>query len=161
MKRKTMVTGLKAMVLVLAAMAACFFFVFLPQMGSAIKTAAPEYAWAFWPCLIWAWVFSLPVWIAAFPAWHIFGTLAEKGNAFCRENAHRFHLIGYCALAAGLIFLAGMLILACKGAGSAPLAFVITPLVVLAGSCFSFACHVMGHLVMESADLQEENQLTI
>ena len=60
-----------------------------------------------------------------------------------------------------MIFLAGILLLAAQGAGSAPLMFLIMPLVVLAGGGFAFACHVMGKLVEESADMKEENELTI
>lgn len=161
MNRNTMTLVLKGMVAGLCLLVMLFFFLFLPMFGRQMAQHNPEYAWAYWPCLIWAWAFILPILTAAFPAWQIFDSLRAKGKAFCRENAHRFHLIGHCAGAAAVIFLAGMLVLAAKGAGSAPLAFLITPLVVLAGSAFAFICHVMGRLVAESADMKEENELTI
>lgn len=161
MNRNMMVMGLKGLVILFGVMVLVFFFVFVPQLGREMALAAPEYAWAFWPCLIFAWVFMLPIVAAAFPAWQIFDSLREKGRAFCRENAHRFHLIGHFSTAAAVIFLAGILLLAAQGAGSAPLMFLIMPLVVLAGCAFAFACHVMGKLVEESADMKEENELTI
>lgn len=161
MNRKTMVIGLKSIAALLAALILFFFFVDLPIIGQAMAQQNPEFAWAYWPCLIWAWVFMLPILTALIPAWQIFDTIREKGKAFCHENACRFRLIGHCATAAGVIFLCGMLIIAFRGAGSAPLFFLVTPLVVLFCFALAFVCHVFSHLVEEAAELKEENELTI
>lgn len=161
MTRKTMTLGLKTITVLLAVLILFFFFVDLPIIGQGMALRTPEYAWAYWPCLIWAWVFMLPILTALIPAWQIFDTIREKGKAFCHENTGRFRLMGRCAMAAGVIFLCGMLIMAFRKAGSAPLVLVVTPLVMLFFLALSFICHVFSHLVEDAAELKEENELTI
>lgn len=161
MTRKTMTIGLKSITALLAVLILFFFFVVLPSIGQAIARQNPEFAWAYWPCLIGAWVFMLPILTAFLPAWQVFDTIREKGKAFCHENASRFRLIGHCAMAAGIIFLCLIMIMTFRGAGSAPLVIAVTPLVLLFFLALSFVCHVFSHLVHEAAELKDENELTI
>ena len=161
MTRKTMTIGLKSITALLAMLILFFFFVDLPSIGQAIAKQNTEYAWAYWPWLIGAWVFMLPILTAFIPAWQIFDTIREKGKAFCHENAGRFRLMGHCAMAAGIIFLCLMLIMTFQRASSAPLLIVVTPLVLLFFLALSFICRVFSHLVEEAAELKEENELTI
>lgn len=44
-----------------AVVCAAIFFWFLPELGRGIAAADPEFAWAFWPCLAFAWLFAVPV----------------------------------------------------------------------------------------------------
>lgn len=161
MKRQTMVALLRAIVIILAALCVLLFFVLLPMEGKMTAEVTPEYAWAYWPCLIFAWVFCVPVLGIAVPAWQIFGTLKEKGRAFCHENARRFRIMALCAWAAAVIFAVGVVMLAVAGVGSGPLWFSLTPLLLLGLVSFGFACYAMSRLVRESAEMQEENRLTV
>lgn len=54
MKTKTMSALLRAVLLAAGALLAVFFFLFLPFYGTDTVRAAPEFAWAYWPCLVWA-----------------------------------------------------------------------------------------------------------
>lgn len=58
MKTKTMSALLQAVLLAAGALLAVFFFLFLPFYGTDTVRAAPEFAWAYWPCLVWAWAFA-------------------------------------------------------------------------------------------------------
>ena len=68
MKTKTMSALLRAVLLAAGALLAVFFFLFLPFYGTDTVRAAPEFAWAYWPCLVWAWAFAVPIFWAMVPA---------------------------------------------------------------------------------------------
>lgn len=161
MNRKAMVACLKGIVVILVVLCALFFFGLLPMEGRALMEMEKDLAWAFWPCLIWAWLFAVPVFFAAVPAWQIFDTLKEKGKAFCRENSRRFRLIAFCSWASAFIFLAGLIIMGANGVGSGPLWFAVAPMLLLGLCAFGFACYAMSGLVKESAEMKEENELTV
>ena len=93
MKQKNMSRLLQALLLIAGLLGAVFFFAFLPFYGRELVQCAPEYAALFWPCLVWAWAFAVPVFWALFPCWQVFGSIARKGAAFTRENAARLRLI--------------------------------------------------------------------
>ena len=95
MKQKNMSRLLQALLLIAGLLGAVFFFAFLPFYGRELVRCAPEYAALFWPCLVWAWAFAVPVFWALFPCWQVFGSIARKGAAFTRENAARLRLIAY------------------------------------------------------------------
>lgn len=161
MSRKSMSFMLHAILLLLVFVMILFFFFFLPFYGSELARVEPQYAWAYYPCLIWAWSFSLPLFAGAFPAWRIFGSIRTKGAAFSRSNAKAFRQIALCLCCSGFIFPAGMLVLAFMGAGSAPLTILISPLVFLSMNALGFVCYVVSRLVQESAEIREENDLTV
>lgn len=161
MKRKTMSTILHIILVFCAIGIILFFFAFLPFVGSEFAQTEPDYHWCFWPCLIWAWVFSIPFFVSLFPAWGIFSSIRQEGGAFCKENAKRFRLISYMAWSAFLIFVTGMIVMAVNGAGSPVLTLIVTPTVMFIGISMGFICYVMSRLVMDSAQLKHENDLTI
>lgn len=161
MKQKNMSRLLQALLLIAGLLGAVFFFAFLPFYGRELVQCAPEYAALFWPCLVWAWVFAVPVFWALFPCWQVFGSIAHKGAAFTRENAARLRLIAYLAFADAVIFPVGMVVIALLGGGFAALTLVITPLVTFAAAAVGFACYVLSRLVLDATVLREENDMTI
>ena len=161
MSRKTMSVLLRIILLVLVTLGLLFFFAFLPFYGAEMAQVNPEYEWAYIPCLVWAWVFALPLFIAAVPIWRIFGTIRKKGEAFSSKNAKRFLIIAALFCCSGFLFVGGMLAVAWMGAGSAPLTLVIAPMVFLITNTAGFLCYVLSRLVQESAEIREENELTV
>lgn len=161
MKQKNMSRLLQALLLIAGLLGAVFFFAFLPFYGRELVQCAPKYAALFWPCLVWAWAFAVPVFWALFPCWQVFGSIARKGAAFTRENAARLRLIAYLAFADAVIFPVGMVVIALLGGGFAALTLVITPLVTFAAAAVGFACYVLSRLVLDAAVLSEENDMTI
>ena len=76
MKTKTMTNLLRLVLIAAAALCGVFFFLCLPSYGQEIVQADPEFAWAYWPCLVWAWLFALPIFGAMIPGWRIFGSIS-------------------------------------------------------------------------------------
>lgn len=161
MTRKTMSRLMKAFLLIAAALAALFFFAFLPFYGHELMRTEPEFAWAYWPCQIWAWLFAVPIFAAVFPAWKIFGSIEKTGEAFSYKNAKAFRFLSILAFSDAVIFPLGMLTLAFMGAGSAALTVLVTPVVIFIAAAVGTACYVMSRLVGEAAEMQDENDLTI
>ena len=140
---------------------AVFFFLFLPFYGTDTVRAAPEFAWAYWPCLVWAWAFAVPIFWALVPAWRVCGSIAVKGMAFTGKNARDLRTVSRLAFADAVIFPAGMLIVAYLGAGSAPLTLLITPLVTFFCLAAGIVLYVLSRLVADAAALREDYDLTI
>ena len=149
------------LMLAAGALLAVFFFLFLPFYGTDTVRAAPEFAWAYWPCLVWAWAFAVPIFWAMVPAWRVCGSIAVKGMAFTGKNARDLRTVSRLAFADAVIFPAGMLIVAYLGAGSAPLTLLITPLVTFCCLAAGIVLYVLSRLVADAAALREDNDLTI
>ena len=161
MKRKTMSTVLHIILILCTLGILVFFFAFLPFLGKETVRENPGYHGFYWPCLIWAWVFSVPFFASIPPAWGIFSSIRQEGGAFCVENVKRFRLLMYMAWTASLLFFGGMVFMAVKGAGSPMLTLIINPCVLFIGFSVGFACFVMSRLVADSVRLKQENDLTI
>ena len=161
MKTKTMTNLLRLVLVAAAALCGVFFFAFLPFYGRELVQCAPEYAALFWPCLVWAWLFALPIFGAMIPGWRIFGSISAPEGAFTRRNARDMRSISRLAFADALIFPAGMFVLAFMGAGSAPLTIVITPMVIFCCVAVGIVCYVLSRLIGDAAALREENDMTI
>ena len=174
MKTKTMSALLRAVLLAAGALLAVFFFLMCttaacsfgrraggPLCWTDTVRAAPEFAWAYWPCLVWAWAFAVPIFWAMVPAWRVCGSIAVKGMAFTGKNARDLRTVSRLAFADAVIFPAGMLIVAYLGAGSAPLTLLITPLVTFCCLAAGIVLYVLSRLVADAAALREDNDLTI
>ena len=161
MKTKTMTTLLHAVLLVAALLGGGFFFAALPAFGRQLAVTEAEFAWAYWPCLIWAWCFAVPIFAALIPAWQVFSSISAPEGAFTRTNARCLRWIAYLAFADGVIFPAGMLIVAALGAGQPGLTLVITPVVMFCCVAVGIAALCLGHLVGDAAELKEDSDLTI
>ena len=162
MKKKTMTVLLRAALVIGAALLAAVFFWAVPSYGQYMaKVAAPEFAYAYWPCLIWAWCFAAPIFAALIPAWRVFSSISAPEGAFTRSNARCLRWIAYLAFADAVIFPAGMLIVGAMGAGSPGLVVLVTPAVIFSCAAVGLAALVLSHLVDEAAGLKEDSDLTI
>ena len=161
MKKTTMTRLLHAVLIAAVLLAGLFFFAWLPMMGREMAAAEPELAWAYWPCLIWAWIFALPIFAAVYPAWLVFSSISRSEGAFTRQNAVCLRVIAILAFADAVIFPAGMVTVAIMGAGSAPLAVVCTPAVMFVCAAVGIAALVLSHLVDDAAEMKEDQDLTI
>jgi len=161
MKKKTMTRLLHAVLIVAAVLAALMFFWWVPELGKEMALAEPEYAWAYWPCLIWAWVFALPIFAAIYPAWQIFSSISQPEGPFTRLNARCLRAIAILAFADAVIFPAGMVIIGLMGAGQPGLTVLVTPAVIFACAAVGIAALVLSHLVDDAAGLKEDSDLTI
>lgn len=161
MKKRTMTRLLHAILAAAVLLGAVFSFCVLPEAGRAIRQAEPEYGWAYWPCLIWAWTFAVPIFAAVIPCWRVFSSICAPQGAFTRQNARALRLIAWLAFADAAVFPAGMVILALMGAGQPGLTVIVTPLVMFCCIAAGITALVLAYLVRDAAALREENDLTV
>ena len=161
MKKTTMTRLLHAVLIVAAVLAGMMFFWWLPMMGMEMAFASPEFAWAYWPCLIWAWVFALPIFAAVYPAWQVASSISRPEGAFTRLNARCLRAIAILAFADAVIFPAGMVIVGFMGAGQPGLTVLVTPAVMFVCAAVGIAALVLSHLVDDAAEMKEDQDLTI
>lgn len=162
MGKKTMTRLLHGALVVAAVLAAGVFFWALPQYGMYLaRVEAPEFAYAYWPCLIWAWAFALPLFIAVAPAWRVITSISRPTGAFCRSNVSALRTVAGLAFADGVIFPLGMLVVAAMGAGSPALTVLVTPAVTFVCLAVGLVLLCLSHLVADAVTLREENDLTI
>ena len=159
MTQKSLSRWLKAVIVGLALCGAVVFGIVIPIMGQSIVAGAPEFAWMFWPWLIFAWVAALPCYGALALGWKVASNIGAD-RSFSLENARL--LKGVAVLAgvdSGLVFIvnAAFLLLNMNHPGVALLMLVV----VLAGASVSVAAACLSHLVRKAAELQTENDLTI
>ena len=123
--------------LVIAALVCgAIFFWFLPQLGRGIALADPEYAWAFWPCLIFAWLFAVPV----------FWAMATVSRL---------------AFFDAVLVPAGVITLALLGAGSPGMTVIVMPAGVMVCTLVGVMAMALSRLVADAARLQDESDLTV
>ena len=162
MKKQTMTRILHILLIVGAVLLIGVFFIGLPIFGKDLATVdAPEFAYAYWPCLIWAWCFAVPIFAAMLPAWRIFSSISSQAGAFSHANARYFRWIAKLAFVDAVIFPVGMLIVASMGAGSPGLIVLGTPATIFACVTVGLVMLILSHLVDEAASLKEDSDLTI
>ena len=147
--------------LVIAALVCgAIFFWFLPQLGRGIALADPEYAWAFWPCLIFAWLFAVPVFWAMAALWTVFGRIG-RGDAFCMENARARATVSRLAFFDAVLVPVGVITLALLGAGSPGMTVIAMPAGVMVCTLVGVMAMALSRLVADAARLQDESDLTV
>ena len=162
MRLKNMTQLLKAALAIGAVILCAVFFYFLPEYGRVKATVdAPEFAHVYWPCLIWAWAFALPIFAALIPAWRLCSGIGAPEGAFTRANVRRLRTIAVLAFIDAVIFPLGMVIIGFLGAGSPFLTVILTPTVIFACAAVGLVFLVLSKLLDEAVCLREENALTI
>ena len=146
---KKLAVLLRIGLMIAALVCGAIFFWFLPQLGRGIALADPEYAWAFWPCLIFAWLFAVPVFWAMAALWTVFGRIG-RGDAFCMENARAM------ATVSRLAFFDAVLV-----AGSPGMTVIAMPAGVMVCTLVGVMAMALSRLVADAARLQDESDLTV
>ena len=148
---KKLAVLLRIGLMIAALVCGAIFFWFLPQLGRGIALADPEYAWAFWPCLIFAWLFAVPVFWAMAALWAVFGRIG-RGDAFCAENARAMATVSRWV---------GVITLALLGAGSPGMTVIAMPAGVMVCTLVGVMAMALSRLVADAAHLQDESDLTV
>ena len=113
-EHKRLAALLRIGLVIAAVVCAAIFFWFLPELGRGIAEADPEFAWAFWPCLAFAWLFAVPVFWAMALMWAVFGRIG-RGEAFCRENARALRTVSRLAFCDAVLVPVGVIVLGLLG----------------------------------------------
>lgn len=157
---KTLAVLLRIGLMIAALVCGAIFFWFLPQLGHGIALADPEYAWAFWPCLIFAWLFAVPVFWAMAALWTVFGRIG-RGDAFCAENARAMATVSRLAFFDAVLVPVGVITLALLGAGSPGMTVIAMPAGVMVCTLVGVMAMALSRLVADAARLQDESDLTV
>ena len=157
---KKLAVLLRIGLMIAALVCGAIFFWFLPQLGRGIALADPEYAWAFWPCLIFAWLFAVPVFWAMAALWTVFGRIG-RGAAFCMENARAMATVSRLAFFDAVLVPVGVITLALLGAGSPGMTVIAMPAGVMVCTLVGVMAMALSRLVADAARLQDESDLTV
>lgn len=165
MQQKTLISWLKAILVLFGLLLAILLFLVVPFMGQQAVSRTKDAAFLFWPCLLFIWILGAPVYLMLVEAWRVCCRIGA-GQPFCPGNARSFVVIGqYSLLDCGLLFL-GNVILAGIGLIRRlpvypPAVPVFSLLLIFIGLAVAVAAATLSHLIYKASDLNEENQLTI
>ena len=159
MSQKKCANLLRAIVIVAAIAAAAVYFALVPSIAVYLRDMYPEFAFAFWPWLIYVTISCVPVYWALFSAWQIF-TRIGLDRSFCDENARDMRTIAILAAADGVYFFVGSIAVSILVTGH-PAVFLLFTALTIAALILSGVCAALAMLIGKASRLQEENDLTI
>ena len=135
------------------------YFLMIPVVGKDIVTLNPEFAYCYWPWLIFLWTTSVPLYVAAVFGWKIAREIGLD-NSFSRENAVSLKRISQLAVADTLYFFIGIVVFSLLNMIHSSI--VIAAFFVLCvGIVIIIVSAGLSHLVYKAAKMREENELTI
>ena len=159
MEQHILVRWLKILVIFMVICGVAICVGALPLAGKELAVKYPEFAYCYYPWLVFLWIMALPCFAALRLAWKIFVNI-EKDHSFCMENADYLKNISFLAGAdAGILFFGNILFLLLGM--NHPGILLGALLVVIIGVGISVAAAVLSHLVRKAAVLQEQSDLTI
>ena len=159
MKRTTVSWLLRSVLILMLLALLTLLVVMIPAYMKHVTTVMPEISSWYALALAFSWIVAVPVFIALWLLWQIFGTVGE-GNAFCHENAKRLRLICRLALA-DLVPVIGMVIFLLCNNVMPPFLIICFGGAIMIGLVAALVCFALSGLVVSAADMNDENKLTI
>ena len=159
MDQKKLSRWLKAMCLLIAVCGIVVYAGIIPFYGASIAEANPEFAFAYWPWLVFLWGTAVPCYIALFIAWKVFDRIGND-ESFCEENAKGLRKISVLAVIDVVYFFIGGLILMFANM-SHPGVFLLSLLFVALGIAVAVVSAALSHLIYKAVQIKEENDLTV
>lgn len=135
------------------------YFVILPVYGNSLRQDLPEFAYCFWPWLIFLWVTAIPCYAALVLGWKIAVRIGED-RSFSVDNARSLQTIAWLAAGDTVFFFLGNLVFFFLNMNH-PGVLVISLLICFAGVAVTVAAACLSHLVRKAAVLQDESDLTV
>ena len=159
-EHKKLAVLLRVGLIIAALVCAAIFFWFLPEQGRGIARIAPEYAWAFWPCLIFAWLFAAPVFWGMAPRRRVCGR-SGPGAAVCAATAQAMHTVARLAFFDAVLVPVGVIALGLLGAGSPGLTVILMPAGTMVCAMVGVMALALSRLVADAAALQDDSDWTV
>ena len=150
---------LKAVIIGVAVFGLMVYLWIVPMLGKSIAAMFPEFSHAFVPWLAFLWATGIPCYTALFFAWKIAANIGAD-HSFCRENGRLMNCIARLAAADGIFFFLGNLVLLFASINHPGIVILSIFVTCIAMGIF-VAASALSHLIMEAAELQEQNDLTI
>ena len=159
MKQKSLARWLKAVIIGAALCGAVIYLLVIPDFGQSIAADNPEFAYCYWPWLIFLWCTAPPCFAALILGWRIAKNVGND-RSFCMENARALKWIAWLALADAAFFFAGNVVFLFFNMNH-PGVVLLSLVAVFAGIAVTIAAATLSHLVGKAAELQEQSDLTI
>jgi len=131
----------------------------IPELGMAIKTKNPEYAYCFAPWLVFIGLTAIPCFTALALVWRIASNIGDD-RSFVEKNAGMLKWISVLAAGDAAFFFVGNIVMLLLGM-SHPGVTLLSLIVVFVGVAVAVAAAALSHLVHKAALLQEQSDLTI
>lgn len=131
----------------------------LPSFARELAGNNPDLSYMYAPCLVYAVLASVPIFISLAFAWQIFTDIG-RDNSFCAENAKRLKNIGQMFLFEGIYIIAGAVVLVVMDLGHPG---IIIPMLFFALLSLgaTVICSALSHLTYKAYQMKCDNDLTI
>lgn len=159
MNQKTLSNCLKAIIIGVALCGLVIYAGILPFWGGDIAAENPEFAYCYWPWLIFLWITAVPCYTALVFAWKIAVNIGAD-RSFSMENARLLEKISLLAAGDAAFFFLGNIVLLCLNMNH-PGIVLLSMLLVFAGVAVTVVSAALSHLVRKAAELQEQSDFTI
>ncbi len=159
MNQKTLANWLRAVVVLAACAGGLVYGVVIPNIGLRTAERNPEYAYCFWPWLIFLLATAVPCYLVLWQGWKILSAV-RRDESFTRENARRLGTVSKLAAFDAAFLFAGSLIFLLLGM-SHPGVFLALLLISAFGLIVTVAAALLSHLVYKAALLREDADLTV
>lgn len=144
---------------ILGGMAVCgllIYFLVIPQIGRDAVLQVPEFAYCFWPWLIFLWLTAIPCYLALVWGWKIASAIG-RDESFTRDNAAYLKRIMLAAIADSAFFFAGNLLFLFLNMNH-PGIFIASLFICFVGTAIAVAAGCLSHLVEKAAVMREDNE---
>ena len=159
MNHNTLAKQLKSVIIGVAIFGLMVYIWIVPTLGQSMADMFVECAEAFMPWLIFIWMTGIPCYAALVFAWKIASNIGVD-RSFCQANGVLMKRIARLAMADGIFFFLGNIVLLFAGINH-PGIVIVSLLVMCIAMGISVAASALSHLIMEAADLQEQSDFTI
>ena len=157
--QKKLSNWLKAVCILIGVCGLIVYALILPGYGKSVAVQNPEFAFLFWPWMVFLWGTGIPCYIALVIAWGVFDRIG-KDNSFCAANAVALKRISVLAVIDVVYFFLGGLVLLFLNMNH-PGIFLMSQLFSVLGVSVAIASAALSHLIYKAAAIKEENELTI
>nr|WP_122012830.1 DUF2975 domain-containing protein [Maliibacterium massiliense] len=159
MQQKTLARWLQAITIIVGVIGAGLYAYIFPVWGQTWAHAHPEFAYAYWPWLVFLWVTAVPCYVCLGYFFRICTRIGED-RSFCAENARALARICQWLLADAAVAFAGNIGLwLCNM--SHPGIVILGCVIIFAGVAIAVVAATLSHFVRKACSIQEENDLTI
>lgn len=159
MSQNALSKWLKVIIIAMALGGLFIYAWFFPALGTSIQRANPEFSHCYYPWLVLLWVTAIPCYRALYFAWKIAGNIG-RDRAFTRENGVLFQRIANAAAVDALFFAVMNIVYLCLNMNH-PGIVLASFVIGLTGGAVYIVCSGLSTLVTNSAELQEQSDLTI
>ena len=159
MDQKKLARWLKVIIIGVGICGLVVFLLIVPAYGQSIAYDYPEFAYCYWPWLIFLWVAALPCYAALVLAWKVAVNIGND-RSFSVENANLLRKVSYLAAGDSAFFFVGNVVLLFMSM-SHPGITLMSLIIVFFGIAVAVASAALSHLITKAAVLQEDSDLTI